>query len=55
MNLGTILVIIAVILAVVDAALYHPAATRRVHWLLTVAVILGFVGVLLGAAPLTLK
>lgn len=55
MNAGTIMVIIAVILAILDVALYHPASPRRVHWLLSVAVIIGFIGVLLGAAPLALK
>lgn len=45
MSLGTLLVIIAIVLAVISP-FTGPA------WLLVAAVVCGFVGVLVGAAPI---
>lgn len=55
MNLGTFLVLIAVILAAVDAFTYHRTVGWHGHWLLSIAVFLGFLGVLLGATPIRLQ
>lgn len=55
MNLGTVLVLVAVILAAIDAFSYHRTANWGYHWLLSIAVIIGFIGILLGAAPISIK
>lgn len=55
MNLGTVLVLVAVILAAIDAFAYYRVANWGYHWLLSLAVVIGFIGVLLGAAPISIK
>ena len=55
MNLGTVLILVAVILAAIDLVSYHRTMTWANHWLLSLAVFIGFIGVLLGAAPISLK
>ena len=49
--LGMILVIIGIVLAIVDALTVGRPYARP--WLLHIAVIIGFVGVLLGVSPIT--
>jgi len=48
--LGLIMIIVAIVLAVVDAI-----APSRPSWLLNAAVIIGFLGVLLGPTNLTIS
>jgi hypothetical protein len=56
MNLGTILIIVAIALAVVDGAnRYRSAQPYRYSWLLNAAVVLIGIGILIAAAPLPLK
>lgn len=55
MTIATFLVIVAAILALVDAFAYHRAVGWNSHWLLSIAVFIGMVGVLLGPAPLHLQ
>lgn len=55
MNLGTFLVLVAVILAAIDAFTYYRAVNWNNHWLLSLAAFLGFLGVLLGATPISLQ
>jgi hypothetical protein len=55
MNLGTVLVLVAAILAVIEMVAYWRVSNWGYHWLLSFAVLIGFVGVLLGAAPIPTK
>lgn len=55
MDIGTVLVLVAVILAAIETFVYWRVANWHYHWLLSLAVFLGFVGVLLGPTPLSLR
>lgn len=50
--LGLILVILAIILAIIDYAVHAGPYARP--WLLHVAVVVGFIGVLIGVSPISL-
>jgi hypothetical protein len=48
MDIGTLLVIIAIVLAAISLFIHRS-------WLLAAAVLVGFVGVLFGADPITIS